>query len=692
MRTTSQPPDPMHSRSIFVDYWHALYRRKFSILFATAAMGAVTYGASSAEQVVYRARASVETLRPGNTLSIQSNWDIPTRSSAWQMRRTIQKRDLLERVTEKVRALYAGVVWKPPARRFSIGAAPTFDDAVAMASSTLKVRETSAAGIVNILCDSPDAAVAAHFANLLIEEYIQESLKTRWANAQFDSAWIENQLRELRSRIHTTGGRLEQYANRSVLIEGGKNSLALEALAQLRDYAMRARSLREGFQLRYELAAQATPETLSEVAQDPALAAKEFELVQRQGERAILMHTLLPEHKEVRRLEARIDELQEAVTDGRNHLLERVLNQYAAARDQEKALAEAYDRQVLVVSGGSLESGAYGILRQEMENDFQGYESLLQQSKLGAVITAIMAPNLRVVDFAEPPRKPIKPDVRRSVLSGLINGWFVAVALILLRESVNRTLRTPGDVQRVAGVPELAAVPSAPGNPLSRWTRDGEFAEAFRQSAETILLRHTKTPVVLVSSPGRGDDKARAATGIGLALSEMDRRVLLIDGDVQTPRLHQFFNLSRGAGFADVLRGGSIESVARPTLDPRIHVLPGASGRTNVIQLLRDDGRLDALVTWARSEFDVVLMTAPPALTSAGTRLLARHADSTLLVFRANRTTRAESIAAVDQLARDGCRVLGAILIDCSRRALRLSRRDLLVARPAGSMLAAFRG
>src|SRR5687767_4574644 len=101
-------PDPMQSQSVLIEYAQALYRRKVLIIAVTTAAGVLAFFAGGFETPIYRARASVETLRPGNTLTIRSDWDIPTRSSAWQMRRSIQKRALLELVAARVRAFHIG--------------------------------------------------------------------------------------------------------------------------------------------------------------------------------------------------------------------------------------------------------------------------------------------------------------------------------------------------------------------------------------------------------------------------------------------------------------------------------------------------------------------------------------------------------------------------------------------------------
>ena len=76
------------------------------------------------------------------------------------------------------------------------------------------------------------------------------------------------------------------------------------------------------------------------------------------------------------------------------------------------------------------------------------------------------ASNIRVVDAAEAPGAPYKPDVPQRVSVGLLSGVFLGVVLVVLREPADRTLQDPGDPAYYLGLPELGVVPLGNSKPM----------------------------------------------------------------------------------------------------------------------------------------------------------------------------------------------------------------------------------
>src|SRR5258708_12513407 len=91
---------------------------------------------------------------------------------------------------------------------------------------------------------------------------------------------------------------------------------------------------------------------------------------------------------------------------------------------------------------------------------------MLQKLKEASIASALNASNIRVVDPAEPPNIPYKPDVPQRVTVGLISGIFLGVVLVVLRERADRTLQDPGDPAYYLGLPELGVVPLGDPKPI----------------------------------------------------------------------------------------------------------------------------------------------------------------------------------------------------------------------------------
>jgi polysaccharide biosynthesis transport protein len=691
----------MRNESALVEYWLILVRRKYTIVLITVAAAALGYVLSRLQVPVYRARATVETIRPGGTLSIRTSWDIPTRSSAWQMRRTIRKRALTDKVSSQIKARYAGqpMQARPVVTGLLYFPPVPLDNAIAMAAATLRVRETDAAGIVEILCDSSDPRVSADFANGLMQAYVEEDLQQQLDGAQIDKAGVVERLDKLGVRIQAKGLQLRQYASDSILKSASKDGVAAQRLEQLTSELAKVRRNRDVREHNFELASAVQRESLAGLPEGFELRSLETELTELTDERAKLLQDYLPKHPLVVTVERRIATVEAALDQRRDNVVARLRTEYQTAAQSTKLMQRAFDGQENLVTQQLGFSTGHQILQEELNQDLDAYESLLKDSGLNTVITAIRSPKLRVVDAAEPVNQPHEPVTLRETGNGAINGFFLVVAYLLIGSRLNRTLRKKGDITRLVGAPELAAIPAA-RRPLrlrigggvlpklqfwrrarpsleAAWHEDARRAHGFMECAEQILLSYRPGSVIAVTSPTQDEKKTSVVANLGIALAEMGRRVLLIDADTFSPQLHEYFGISNEHHFFGSLRAlGALEMPGSHRLKelgvPNLFLMPGNRGEGQGSRLLRDEKQLEAMLGEFRQEFDVILMEGPAIFVGGAypihlvdSRVLARQVDASIVVFRSGQTTQAEAIPALRHLVRDGGRILGTILIDC---------------------------
>jgi len=170
-----------------------------------------------------------------------------------------------------------------------------------------------------------------------------------------------------------------------------------------------------------------------------------------------------------------------------------------------------------------------------------------------------------------------------------------------------------------------------------------------------------------VSSAIRGEGKTTIVSNLGIALAEINQRVLLIDADMRKPRLSEVFNLPNAWGLSDLLRekgalrDSPLEALTQQTEIPNLSVLTSGPRTSSITNLLYSHRMLELLQRF-RSEFDMVLIDTPPMLQIADARILGRLVDTAILVFRAGKTSRDAALAAKRRLTDDGIPVLGTIL------------------------------
>ena len=198
------------------------------------------------------------------------------------------------------------------------------------------------------------------------------------------------------------------------------------------------------------------------------------------------------------------------------------------------------------------------------------------------------------------------------------------------------------------------------------------LSECFDHTLLSVLseCQASQSRVILITSPSSGEGKTTVAGNLAVALAEINRRVLLIDGDMRKPQLHRIFDLPNNWGLSIVLRSrfaisqlpsDFIGLTGRTTEQPGLFVLPSGPTVSRASKLLHSPRAVE-LIDYARTKFDIVLIDSPAVMQISDARVLGKMADSAILVVRAGKTRRDTARAAVERLSEDGVRVVGTVL------------------------------
>ena len=189
-------------------------------------------------------------------------------------------------------------------------------------------------------------------------------------------------------------------------------------------------------------------------------------------------------------------------------------------------------------------------------------------------------------------------------------------------------------------------------------------AEAIRtlRTALHFGIAGPESKVFVVTSPAPRDGKSTVASNLAIAMAEADQRVLLIDADMRKPTQHEIFDIEANRGFAAVLTGvlAAGEAVV-PSKIKSLDLLPCGKRPSNPVELL-NNGIFPEMIKQFLSQYDRIIIDSPPVMPVTDVRLMAALADCTILVLRAERSTRRMSVAARDELLRVRAQRLGVIV------------------------------
>lgn len=293
--------------------------------------------------------------------------------------------------------------------------------------------------------------------------------------------------------------------------------------------------------------------------------------------------------------------------------------------------------------------------------------SYIVTNKLEATPGQASLVNIQTIQPAMTPTRPSSPNVLLNVLLGLLIGLGLGVAAAFLRNILDTRIHSSHDIEQVTDRPILGAVsydPEAKKRPLIVHADPrNPRAESFRSMRTNLQFVNVGGPrsyVITSSVPGEG--KSTTATNLAISLAETGARVALIDGDLRLPKVAEYMGIEGAVGLTDVLIGrAQVTDVLQKWGRGQLYVLPAGRIPPNPAELL-GSAPMVTLLNDLTSEFDYVLVDAPPLLLVTDAAVISKLTGGAILAAASGRTKRNELTAAVRALEHIGSRLVGIVV------------------------------
>src|SRR5213078_3336498 len=318
---------------------------------------------------------------------------------------------------------------------------------------------------------------------------------------------------------------------------------------------------------------------------------------------------------------------------------------------------------------------------------------------------SLVASNVRVIERAEAPLRPSKPNVPLNLTLGVLAGLVLAVGAAFSFEYFDQSVKSSGEVEDLLQVPTLATIPNfeqarratvrgpharrllaaVDGNGRAASNGHGttdtlnghddlvilqepwsQVAEAFRSLRTAVLFTAQGAPpkVIVVTSAVAAEGKTVGSLNLATALAEAGSRVLLLEADLRHPRCHRTLGVEVDRGLSNVLAGEEeLESVMHALEAPPLSFIAAGSLPRNPADLLSSP-RIRQALERLRSQYDFVIIDTQPVLPVTDAVVLAREADAVVLVVKGHGTPGALVREARDRLLMAGAPLLGVVVND----------------------------
>ncbi len=269
------------------------------------------------------------------------------------------------------------------------------------------------------------------------------------------------------------------------------------------------------------------------------------------------------------------------------------------------------------------------------------YQALAQVTALRAVDNNAVT----VINPAQVPGSPSSASTKRNVAIGAAVGIALGIALAFLFDLFDRRVKSTGELERLYGLPTLAAIPYARARPSNDREKRVEL-EPFRILRDSLSHVSLREPVrvVLVTSAVPEEGKTRVATGLARAAAATGRRIALVEADLHLPGVAAELGLVRsGRGLTNALVEGKGATSLMTSMvgSQSLSVLLSGPLTPNSSELLRSE-KMASVLDELRKTFDLVIIDAPPLLPVADVHVLLDkpQVDVCLMVARPNQVSR----------------------------------------------------
>jgi polysaccharide biosynthesis transport protein len=582
------------------------------------------------------------------------------------------------------------------------------EDAVAMLRGRVIIDPVKGSRLFYIKVQDTKPAQARRLSEAIARSYIAQNLDKMVSATGDTVVWLSGQLDHFKTELESNENALHEFKKHNDLPSSSLDDLSKMIRMEMQDYdsaLTRTRMRRQELHARHAELSKITADNPDQIAASELLSNQFLQTLRTQYQTAMRERAeLIAEGKGENH--PAIKKSDEKVALARDHLLKEVRNiQGAVERDLaiiqrqeggETTLYEESRKKAVDVNLKELEFHRLDRLRAQNE---KLYGVLLEQLKEADLRRMMNTNNIRLVDPPVEPKGPVSPRVPANVAVGLLAGLLLGIALAVLREQLDNTIKTPDDIENRLNVTFLGLLPELaddehdgpPANGKKRRTPrrvplttgapelvvhdrpTSGIAEAARALRTNLVFMNPDRPYrrMLITSAAPSEGKTTVAVSIAISLAQGGQRVCIIDCDLRRPRLHRIFDRAGDVGVMSVMLGdATLDEVAKPTVVPNLYCIPCGPIPPNSADVVASE-KFARLLDELSERFDRIILDSPPTAAVTDSAILSTLVDGVIFVVRSFKTNISLCRSGLRALRDVDAPIAGAVL-----NAVNLSRHE----------------
>jgi polysaccharide biosynthesis transport protein len=548
--------------------------------------------------------------------------------------------------------------------------------------------------IVKVGISSPNPELAARIANAHVDGYIQQGFKLKSQANEEARKFLETKLGELKDRVEKSEMALNQFRRgKGIISLDDKENIVVDRLADLNRRLTESEAERIGLEAQARLIKNRQYDSLPAVISNPLIQSLRNQVVQLEAEQAKLSEQFLPGYPRLAQIKAQLEESKARLSQQIKNVVEGINSAYLAAAGKEKDMRAQMDKQKSETFALKDASVQYAILAREANTNKQLYDSVLERFREISVAGELPSSNVTIVDRAEIPRVPAKPNKRLTLMLGAFVGLFGGLGLALLLEHLDNTLNTQEEAESFLWLPCLSVVPDVftlprslahpPSSPVRKLVqgdvklclptrnlapndqRHLMISEVYHKLRMDILLARSDEPpkTLLFTSSAAGEGKTITATNTAITFARMGSRVLLLDADLRHPSCLSALRMTEGdVGLSDYLANlVGLDQVIKATPIANLSVVGAGSLPPSPTELLGSKKMAETL-GYLKQRYDYIFIDSPPVIHLSDAVVLSTIVDGLIFVVQGQLTPKPIVKEALAQLGDRHSKILGLVL------------------------------
>ncbi len=486
-------------------------------------------------------------------------------------------------------------------------------------TDSISVYPLPLSNVIGIKYNAPEPKVAAEIANAVAETYVRSTQELQADSTVATREWLAAQIEDLRRKVSTADAEVERYRSEQGLLQGENSRLGAQEISELNSQitlaeAAKSEAEARSREIRDLLSSKGSVDTATEVLASSTVSGLRDQQLTATRKISELSATYLENHPKMIAARKELNDVERLLRREALKVAESIEGQAKGAASRVATLRKELDKLKIREGEANLSDVNLTALQRDANAQRTLLESLLARyaDANARVEVNVKQPEARIIQRAVVPTKIFFPQrgpvLLLSSLAGLLGGLGLAFLAEVMRstsQSARRTAVAEPLVERSLVEPEIVSAPPAPQQAAARPIRAESQpqrtvstplqsssatqrvnlppiipARAATQTPPTETVAATKpaattadTAVQLATAliklkddykiySSRFAGQTKFKTDVALfvvatarAISEQNKKVLVIDADPASHALEPLFDLERGVGLSDLVEG-----------------------------------------------------------------------------------------------------------------------------------------